>query len=227
MGNSKKIFTLIELLVVIAIIAILASMLLPALGRARKIAKRTACVNNFRTAGTAILLYANDYDDYILPMHTGSSYASPNTNRMWMQFLANLGLGYPKNGLPNVSSMQRFMCSSFTGDFKNDYGYYSWAFNMKINTFNNWANLKKIIRLKKPGQALCMAETINAGGDGFNYAYNFSQGNEPTASTSARINFLHLNKANTLFYDGHVKSLQNSEIPRDHNYAISPFWKGN
>ena len=62
--REKKIFTLIELLIVISIIAILAAILLPALGAARRKAQLISCKANVKQFGTCIQFYANDYDDF-------------------------------------------------------------------------------------------------------------------------------------------------------------------
>ena len=84
-----KLFTLIELLVVIAIIAILAAMLMPALQKARESGRSASCLNNLKQIGTAMDMYAGDFEDHFIP---GCNNMNAGKNETWAAIIASTAI---------------------------------------------------------------------------------------------------------------------------------------
>ena len=88
---KKKGFTLIELLVVIAIIAMLLAILMPALNKVKRLAQRLICSTNLKGLGTAMMVYANDFEDEY-PV-AGAGNAGVNEAREWGSRTSDWQLG--------------------------------------------------------------------------------------------------------------------------------------
>ena len=197
----KKRFTLIELLVVIAIIAILAAMLLPALSAARERAKVANCINTLKTLHTAVVLYAQDFDGYVVGQGVSSYSINPllatTTGSPWLIFMTNGYLGdVPKVSTPVYKAFYEryYKCPSDTehfGDYGSGGAYASYIFwvgygNAKIPP-------RKIVGRDDPGVAITTDGAIQL-------------------CKSARSTSLsHKTLINVLYLGGHAKSFQMKE----------------
>ena len=126
--NQKNGFTLIELLVVVAIIALLVSILLPALGRARAQARTTLCANKHRQLFLAWTYYADDHDGRIMPtIHGWSEY---DVNKGWWVVLIPPYISKIKwradPDLPEATFTEKLWCPEKKGELDYPRGTNPW-----------------------------------------------------------------------------------------------------
>ncbi len=205
-------FTLVELLVVVAIIALLVSILLPALGQARKQAKKLVCSSNMRQIGIAINAYTIDSKNHLPP----SSCRISDPDQYWLKVLSDYIDGQllfhcPSDKANNFVDWDKPLIK------QKDKRYSSFSVNALLDPvcyrYGHSANSYNLVdKIRRPMSCIWISEAPNT--EAFLLADHIHpeswEGSVDYAKTFIAWD-RHMGKSNYLFADGHVETLEFEE----------------
>jgi prepilin-type processing-associated H-X9-DG protein/prepilin-type N-terminal cleavage/methylation domain-containing protein len=207
-GKSLK-FTLIELLLVIAIIAILTSLLLPALKRAKESAKQIQCAGNLKQIGLGFACYSGDYNSFFPPLVYGSS--ATQILQTWYTNLLDDGRYLPvtswnSRNYGNVANGLGWRCPS-ASNF-----YWGAGYGVPEHSNNHWGffyssqtSFRSYPQVKRPSSLLLISDSCYPSlGEDMTWIGTVCPICTPWG-TSQQVSKRHSNGANLCFIDSHVE----------------------
>ncbi len=210
-------FTLIELLVVIAIIAVLASMLLPALNAARDKAKSISCMSNVKQLGSTFAFYGDDYNGYF-PRFNGININS--SSKFWSNGLSELYLG----GKWDLFDCPAHHTDNHRGAYV-EYGYNLLNIGSSYRRTGSTADLVKNSLLQHPSSTVVITDSFfpNAShkiGNDYRGYYIISDAYVAPGTTYCyQPDPLHADKFNLLWGDLHAGSIKSSHTALNTTYS--------
>ena len=224
MMKKVLMFTLIELLVVIAIIAILASMLLPALSKAREKAETINCISNTKQMALAMRMYSDDFKG-MLPYRDynfgSATVTEPNGSTHTGYML------WPTLIYPYINNYSSFDCPSADGwscvspsdGHSYSFSPYGGGYQGRLSIgFNYYCSATKLIHFKRPSET-CMGGCIGI------YDNNSNEYQIGNVHQNFWLNDRHNGMPSVFYSDGHSASVPRKSIPT--NASTSKFWRPN